>query len=199
MDFDIPFVVLWASITAIVSISLLLLVDKKEFSHRQEIESGDLIIIKANPKKAWPIWLLNTVLLAPLVVFILWMDKVKPLECSRVFEVNFVYLCLAILVFVMPVIFTVLIYYNWKIAKKSLQNGYFPPSDSVCMFKTQALSLRLKRVKFKVFFILYISPFVAVFFYVASFNIYQKLQLDRSYTLIEKDLEKKCLVIKHYP
>ncbi len=199
MDFDIPFVALWVSITTIVSISLLLLVEKQELSRRQEVASGDLIEIKANPKKAWPIWLLNTILLSPLVFFIVWMDKVKPPECSRLFEVNFVYLCLAILVFVMPVIFTVLIYYIWKIAKKSLQNGYFPPSDSVCMFKTHALSLKLKRVKFKVFSILYVLPLVALLFYVISFGIYHKLSLDREYAAIGKSLESKCLVIKHYP
>jgi len=196
MDFDFG---LWLGVTAILSVVAIVFIKQQEKLAAEVIASGDLIVIKANPQKAWPIWLLNTILLSPLVVFTLWQDTVKPTACSRLFELNIDYLCLVLLIWGMPIIFSLIFYNNWLTAKKALKNGYFPPSDSICMFKTEARSLKLKKVRTQVYFIIYISPLFALAFYAISILFYTKLGFDRDYAVIEKSLESKCLVIKHYP
>ena len=134
----------------------------------------------------------------PLIAFIVWTHK-KPMDCSQLFNINVVYIQYSLLVFFMPLLLTGVFIYQWRVAKKSLKNGFFPPTNDVYLFDTKALSIRLKRVKVRVYSLLYLLPIFTLIFCGVSFVMYQKLQLGRSYIVIEKQLEQKCLVIKHYP
>lgn len=195
MDFDFA---LWLGITTIFSVAAIVFAKHHEKLEAEAIASGDLIIIKANPKRAWPSLLRWVLPLAPLLMFSMWSNK-KSLECSHFFNVNLAYIQISIYVFVMPLIMTMLSYNVWQTAKKSLKNGFFPPTDEAYIVDTKVLSIKLKRVKRKIYFTLYFLPFFTLFFYGISLFFYKWQHVDSGYASVKKTLEKKCLVIKHYP
>jgi hypothetical protein len=195
MDFDFK---LWLGLTLVLSVLAYIFIKHYEKLEADAIVSGDLIVIKANPRKAWPSLLKWVLPLAPLLIFTMW-SKRKPLECSHFLDVNLAYIQLVIYIFVLPIIMTLLSYYAWQIAKKSLKDGFFPPANHFYLTDTKVLSISLKRVKRKIYFTLYFLPFFTLFFYGISVFFYQKLHVDKGYTFVESNFEKKCLFIKHYP
>lgn len=189
---------IWLAVTVICTIITII---TWRYAEKLQVEETPetVRIIKGNPKKMWLIWLLNGLWLLSLLIFVSWVKKLAHPECTHFLGFNVIYL-IWVLLFLFPIVITIMFGLKWLEAKKALKIGFLPPLDSIYTFDTKAYSIKLRRTKNKLFFILYISPFMLIGFYCGSFYIYQKSQFAAmDYQQQQRHLEKKCTVITSYP
>lgn len=191
--------IVWLIVTAICS--LIIVIAWRYAEKLQAEETPETVrIIKGNPKKTWPIWVLNGLWLLALLGFVSWVEKLAHPECTHFMGFNVLYLVRVLLFLFLPIVTTVMLSQKWLEAKKALKTGFLPPLDSIYTFDTKAYSIKLRKTKYRLFVIFYISPLILIGLYGGSFYIYQKFQLGTmSYDHHQNYLEKKCTVITSYP
>lgn len=190
---------IWLAVTVICTIITIIAWRYAETLQAEET-AETVRIIKGNPKKMWPIWVLNGLWLLPLLIFVSWVEKLAHPECTHFMSFNISYLVWILLFLFLPIVTTVMLSQKLLEAKKALKTGFLPPLDSIYTFDTKAYSIKLRRTKNKLFFILYISPLFLIGMCSGSFYIYQKFQFAAmDYQQQQRHLEKKCTVITSYP
>ena len=187
--------IVWLIVTAICSLIAVI-----AWRYVEKLQAEETPDIKGNPKKTWPIWVLNSLWLLPSLFFASWLKKLAHPECTHFMGFNVSYLVVILLFLLYPTITTVMLSQKWLEAKKALKTGFLPPLDSIYTFDTKAYSIKLRKTKNKLFLIFYISPLMLIGFYCGSFYVYQKFQLGTmDYEHQSSYLEKKCTAITSYP